>query len=146
MKKEIKKGNLNYDGSGRAYPDNPQIKENWNCIWENNGKYYKLVGDNEHKEWSEININNFEPIFEPTKNRFMIVEMLGLPPYVVKSMSNLMNYGSAGNVGPIGWSPVEFELYSVSGILKSEHEVVSADFNVEHRLINYVNKDQKSVV
>jgi len=27
MKKEIKKGNLNYDGSGRAYPDNPQIKK-----------------------------------------------------------------------------------------------------------------------
>ena len=56
MKKEIKKGNLNYDQSGRAYPDNPEVKENWNCIWENDGKYYKLVGDNEHKEWDEVNI------------------------------------------------------------------------------------------
>jgi hypothetical protein len=54
MNNEIKKGNLNYDQSGRAYPDNPQIKENWDCIWEKDGKHYKLVGDNEHKEWEEI--------------------------------------------------------------------------------------------
>ena len=54
MNNEIKKGNLNYDQSGRAYPDNPEIKENWNCIWENDSKRYKLVGDNEHKEWEEI--------------------------------------------------------------------------------------------
>ena len=54
MKKEIKKGNLNYDQSGRAYPDNPEVKENWNCIWEKDGKYYELVGDNEHKEWGEV--------------------------------------------------------------------------------------------
>ncbi len=53
-KLEIKKGNLNYDQSGRAYPDNPRIKENWDCIWENDGKHYKLVGDNEHKEWEEV--------------------------------------------------------------------------------------------
>jgi hypothetical protein len=53
---KIKKGNLNYDQSGRAYPDNLEVKENWNCIWENDGKYYKLVGDNEHKEWDEVNI------------------------------------------------------------------------------------------
>jgi hypothetical protein len=58
MSKEIKKGKLNYDQSGRAYPDNPRIKENWDCIWENNGKYYKLVGDDEHKEWEEVNIYN----------------------------------------------------------------------------------------
>ena len=51
MNKEIKKGNLNYDQSGRAYPDNPQIKENWDCIWEFEGNHYKLVGDDEHKEW-----------------------------------------------------------------------------------------------
>jgi hypothetical protein len=48
---EIKKGNLNYDQSGRAYPDEPQIKENWECIWEFESKHYRLVGDNEHKEW-----------------------------------------------------------------------------------------------
>jgi len=54
VKQTIKKGNLNYDQSGRGYPDNPQIKENWDCIWEKYGKHYKLVGDNEHKEWEEI--------------------------------------------------------------------------------------------
>ena len=54
MKKEIKKGNLNFDQSGRAYPDNPHIKENWDCIWEKDGKHYKLVGDDEHKEWEEV--------------------------------------------------------------------------------------------
>ena len=54
----IKKGNLNYDQSGRAYPDNPHIKNNWDCIWENKGKYYKLVGDYEHKEWEELDIYN----------------------------------------------------------------------------------------
>jgi hypothetical protein len=54
MNKEIKKGNLNFDQSGRAYPDNPHIKENWDCIWEKDGKHYKLIGDDEHKEWEEI--------------------------------------------------------------------------------------------
>ena len=55
---KIKKGKLNYDQSGRAYPPNPRVKENWSCIWEYEGKYYKLVGDNEHKEWDEVNIYN----------------------------------------------------------------------------------------
>jgi hypothetical protein len=50
----IKKGNLNYDQSGRAYPDNPEVKENWDCIWEKNGKHYKLVGDDEHREWEVV--------------------------------------------------------------------------------------------
>ena len=58
MNKEIKKGNLNYDQTGRAYPDNPQVKENWDCIWEKDGKHYKLVGDNEHKEWEEVRPSN----------------------------------------------------------------------------------------
>jgi hypothetical protein len=56
MNKEIKKGNLNFDQSGRAYPDNPHIRENWDCIWEKDGKHYKLVGYNYHKEWEEIHI------------------------------------------------------------------------------------------
>jgi nicotinamide phosphoribosyltransferase len=51
---ESKVGKLNYDQSGRAYPDNPRVDENWSCIWEYEGKYYKLVGDDEHKEWEEI--------------------------------------------------------------------------------------------
>lgn len=50
----IKKGNLNFDQTGRAYPDNPHNEENWNCIWEHEGKYYKLVGDTNNKEWSEV--------------------------------------------------------------------------------------------
>jgi hypothetical protein len=54
----IKKGNLNFDQSGRAYPDNPEVKENWDCIWEKNGKHYKLVGDDEHKEWEEVRPSN----------------------------------------------------------------------------------------
>jgi len=54
----VKKGNLNYDQSGKAYPDKPHIKKNWDCIWEHNGKYYKLVGDDEHKEWEEVDIYN----------------------------------------------------------------------------------------
>ena len=54
---EIKKGKLNYDQSGRAYPDKPNVKENWDCIWECNGKFYKLVGDDEHKEWEEVKVD-----------------------------------------------------------------------------------------
>jgi hypothetical protein len=54
----IKKGKLNYDQTGRAYPDNPEVKENWDCIWEKDGKHYKLVGDNEHKEWEEVRPSN----------------------------------------------------------------------------------------
>lgn len=57
-KSMMKKGNLNYDQTGRAYPDNPEVKENWDCIWENDGKYYELVGDNEHKEWEEVRPSN----------------------------------------------------------------------------------------
>ena len=56
MNRIIKKGKLNYDQSGRAYPDNPQVKENWDCVWENDGKYYELIGDNEHKEWEEVHL------------------------------------------------------------------------------------------
>ena len=47
---------MNYDQSGRAYPDKPHIKKNWDCIWEHNGKYYKLVGDDEHKEWKKAKL------------------------------------------------------------------------------------------
>ena len=53
---KIKKGNLNYDQSGRAYPNNPKLKENWDCIWKYGDKYYELVGDDQHKEWEEVNI------------------------------------------------------------------------------------------
>ena len=57
-KSMMKKGNLNYDQSGRAYPDNPEVKENWDCIWEKDDKHYKLVGDDEHKEWEEVRPSN----------------------------------------------------------------------------------------
>ena len=46
----IKNGNLNYDQSGRAYPDDHEMEENWDCIWENEGKYYKIEG----YEWTEV--------------------------------------------------------------------------------------------
>jgi len=62
-KMEIKKGNLNFDQTGRAYPDNPHIKENWDCIWEDEGKYYKLVGDINNKEWEEVQVGK-NPIEE----------------------------------------------------------------------------------
>lgn len=76
---KIKKGNLNYDQSGRAYPDNPELSENWDCIWENDGKYYELVGDDQHKEWEEVNIYN-QIIDEAYKN------------YVKKVMEGLKNW------------------------------------------------------
>ena len=50
----IKKGNLNFDGTGRAYPDNPEDEKNWECIWENEGKYYKLIDLPHHAEWEEV--------------------------------------------------------------------------------------------
>jgi hypothetical protein len=54
MNRKIKKGELNYDQTGRAFPDNPHDKENWECIWENDGKYYQIVGLPNHGEWEEI--------------------------------------------------------------------------------------------
>ena len=57
---KIKKGKLNYDQSGRAYPDNPRLKENWDSIWEYEGKYYKLVGGYGHKEWSRVDVKERE--------------------------------------------------------------------------------------
>ena len=66
---KIKKGKLNYDQSGRAYPPNPRVKENWDCIWAYEGKYYKLVGDNEHKEWDEVNIYN--QIIDEVYNKYL---------------------------------------------------------------------------
>ena len=70
----IKRGNLNYDQSGRAYPDNPEVNENWNCIWENNGKYYKLVGDDYHKEWEEVDIFNqiIDEAYENYENKIKL--------------------------------------------------------------------------
>lgn len=49
------KGNLNYDNTGRAFPDNPKNPESWHKVYINQGKYYQLVGDNYHKMWEEIN-------------------------------------------------------------------------------------------
>jgi hypothetical protein len=68
---EIKKGNLNFDQTGRAYPDNPHIEENWDCIWEYKGKHYKLVGDDSHKEWEEVQIGKetIEDAAEDIKQR-----------------------------------------------------------------------------
>jgi nicotinamide phosphoribosyltransferase len=52
---EHKVGKLNYDQSGRAYPDNPEIGENWHrTVWKNKDKYYHLVGLPLHAEWDEI--------------------------------------------------------------------------------------------
>ena len=52
---ECKIGKLNYDQTGKAYPDNPEIGDHWhNTIWKNNEKYYKLVGLPSHAEWEEI--------------------------------------------------------------------------------------------
>jgi hypothetical protein len=70
----IKRGNLNYDQSGRAYPDNHEVNENWNCIWENNGKYYKLVGDDYHKEWEEVDIFNqiIDEAYENYENKIKL--------------------------------------------------------------------------
>ena len=84
MNNEIKKGNLNYDQSGRAYPDNPQIKENWDCIWEKDGKHYKLVGDNEHKEWEEI--ENQYKVISKEQNARILEDLL---EYLKEQHSNL---------------------------------------------------------
>jgi nicotinamide phosphoribosyltransferase len=52
---ESKFGNLNFDQSGRAYPDNPKIGEHWHkTVWKNEDKYYKLIGLPHHAEWEEI--------------------------------------------------------------------------------------------
>lgn len=50
----IKKGELNYDSTGRAYPDNPENKKNWKCIWVNDNKYYRLVDLPYHADWEEV--------------------------------------------------------------------------------------------
>jgi len=52
---EAKESNLNYDQSGRAYPDNIQDYDSCDGVWSNNGKYYKLTGLPNHAEWTEIN-------------------------------------------------------------------------------------------
>jgi nicotinamide phosphoribosyltransferase len=52
---ESKVGNLNYDQSGRAYPDNPEVGKHWhNTIWKNGDKYYKLINLPHHAEWEEV--------------------------------------------------------------------------------------------
>lgn len=77
---KIKKGKLNFDQSGRAYPDNPEIDENWDCIWENDGKYYRLVGLPYHAEWSELKSHKFELTPETPGSwfhRFVFMRLLG---------------------------------------------------------------------
>ena len=66
MNRKIKKGELNYDQTGRAFPNNPRDKENWECIWENDGKYYQIVGLPNHGEWEEIKI---EDVIKTTMNK-----------------------------------------------------------------------------
>jgi nicotinamide phosphoribosyltransferase len=52
---ECKVGDLNYDSTGRAYPDNPEVGEHWHgTVWKNDNKYYKLVNLPHHAEWDEI--------------------------------------------------------------------------------------------
>ena len=79
--------------------------------------------------------------FEPTKKNRFLVEMLGIPSYVIKSMTNL-TYDNVWDGSIDGWNPVEFELYSVSGILKGDHEVVKSDISIEHRLLTYINNHE----
>jgi nicotinamide phosphoribosyltransferase len=64
---EAIQGNLNYDTSGRAYPDNPDNEKNWDKVYINSGKYYKLVGSYYHKEWEEI---------KPEPKHFGVIELL----------------------------------------------------------------------
>ena len=87
---KIKKGKLNYDQSGRAYPDNPRLKENWDSIWEYEGKYYKLVGDNEHKEWDEVNIYN-QMIDEAYKNYRLKSNDIDLPENLYNNLIDDLN-------------------------------------------------------
>jgi nicotinamide phosphoribosyltransferase len=47
-------GNLNYDQSGRAYPDNSKELANWDKIYIHKGKHYKIIGDHYHNEWTNV--------------------------------------------------------------------------------------------
>lgn len=63
------KGELNYDNTGRAYPslteqENPKA---WDITYINGNEYYHLVGDDQHKEWSEK---------EPTVQEKGVIELL----------------------------------------------------------------------
>jgi hypothetical protein len=89
---KIKQGNLNYDNSGRAYPDNPEIKENWDYMWENKGKYYVLVGDEYHKEWKEIDINKnekYNQIIDEVYKNYLIEDVKILPNMPKDTMTEL---------------------------------------------------------
>ena len=88
----VKKGNLNYDQSGKAYPDKPHIKKNWDCIWEHNGKYYKLVGDDEHKEWEEVTPEEMDREFNNTKLNYIA--------NTLKESANRMEY--TGDISDLG--------------------------------------------
>jgi len=88
----IKKGKLNYDQSGRAYPDKPHIKKNWDCIWEHNSKHYKLVGDDEHKEWEEVTPEEMDREFNKTKLNYIA--------NTLKEAVNRMEY--TGDISDLG--------------------------------------------
>jgi 2-keto-4-pentenoate hydratase/2-oxohepta-3-ene-1,7-dioic acid hydratase in catechol pathway len=88
----VKKGNLNYDQSGKAYPDKPHIKKNWDCIWEHNSKHYKLVGDDEHKEWEEVTPEEMDREFNNTKLNYIA--------NTLKESANRMEY--TGDISDLG--------------------------------------------
>jgi nicotinamide phosphoribosyltransferase len=46
--------NLNYDSTGRAYPDEPDNSKNWKRVYKNEDKYYKITNLPSHAEWDEI--------------------------------------------------------------------------------------------
>ena len=53
------------------YVYKPHIKKNWDCIWEHNSKHYKLVGDDEHKEWEEVTPEEMDREFNNTKLNYI---------------------------------------------------------------------------
>lgn len=57
------KGNLNYDGTGRAYPDD--TKNGWSKVYENEGSYFKIVGGQYNKQWDKIEVTpNVQGVIE----------------------------------------------------------------------------------
>lgn len=63
----IKTGKLNYDMSGRAFPDNPHDISNWNKYYFNDSKYYQIVGLPSHAEWEEVNILTIDEFIDKIK-------------------------------------------------------------------------------
>ena len=144
----IKNGNLNYDQSGRAYPDDHEMEENWDCIWENEGKYYKIEG----YEWTEV--SPYDEIVDEAYKNYMNNWPSKIPRIGPCSKEEFINriktddeFSKTWGLKIEGRELSEDERYDLCALQKSKMTVISEEdyikYNIPTKLITITHNNEK---